>query len=117
MELVTLERDQMLYQAGQAVPFVYFPVTASIEEALPPVDGEAFVLRRIGPQAMAGSCVLGDAVTARSARVCETGQAYRLAYQDFVRILDEMQGFRELVIQDAARACVSPLDKGKLSPT
>ncbi len=104
LQLVTLERDQVLYQAGQAVPGVFFPVTALIEEVLPQREGNAHVLRRVDAQSMAGSCALGDAVTTRTARVCGRGQAYRMGYADFVRALDEVRSFRELVMQDAAAA-------------
>ncbi len=104
LQLVTLERDQVLYQAGQAVPGVFFPVTALIEEVLPQRKGDAHVLRRVDAQSMAGSCALGDAVTTRTARVCGRGQAYRMGYADFVRALDEVRSFRELVMQDAAAA-------------
>jgi CRP-like cAMP-binding protein len=107
LQLVTLEPDQLLYQAGQAVTSVYFPVTAQIEEVLPPSGAEEQVLRRIDAQAMAGSCVLGDAVSTRMARVCSPGQAYRMGYADFVRALNELRPFRDLVMQDAAAAVMA----------
>jgi hypothetical protein len=106
LQLVTLERDQVLYQAGQAVPSVFFPVTALIEEVLPQREGDAHMLRRVDARSMAGSCALGDAVTTRTARVCDQGQAYRMGYADFVRALDEVRSFRELVMQDAAAVLV-----------
>ncbi len=104
MQLVTLAEGQDLYRAGQAVHSVYFPVTALVEEVLPQPDGGALVLRRLADQAMAGSCVLGDAQATRTARVCGAGQAYKMEYPDFVRALDEVPAFRELVMQDAAAA-------------
>jgi CRP-like cAMP-binding protein len=107
LQLVTLERDQVLYQAGQAVPSVFFPVTALIEEVLPQREGDAHMLRRVDARSMAGSCALGDAVTTRTARVCDQGQAYRMGYADFVRALDEVRSFRELVMQDAAAAVMA----------
>jgi CRP-like cAMP-binding protein len=107
LQLVTLQQDQVLYQAGQAVSSVFFPVTAWIEEVLPQQDGEAHFLRRIDGQSMAGACALGDAVATRTARVCGQGQAYRMGYADFARALDEVQGFRELVMQDAAAAVLA----------
>jgi len=107
LQLVSLEPDQLLYRAGQAVTSVYFPVSAQIEEVLPPSEGGGQVLRRIGAQAMAGSCVLGDAVSTRTARVCSPGQAYRMGYADFVRALNELRPFRELVMQDAAAAVMA----------
>jgi len=104
LPLVTLAEGQDLYRAGQAVHSVYFPVTALVEEVLPQPDGGALVLRRLAAQAMAGSCVLGDAQATRTARVCGAGQAYKMEYPDFVRALDEVPAFRELVMQDAAAA-------------
>jgi CRP-like cAMP-binding protein len=104
LQLVTLAEGQDLYRSGQAVHSVYFPVTALVEEVLPQPDGGALVLRRLAAQAMAGSCVLGDAQATRTARVCGAGQAYKMEYPDFVRALDEVPAFRELVVQDAAAA-------------
>ena len=104
LQLVTLAEGQDLYRTGQAVHSVYFPVTALVEEVLPQPDGGALVLRRLAAQAMAGSCVLGDAQATRTARVCGAGQAYKMEYPDFVRALDEVPAFRELVMQDAAAA-------------
>lgn len=104
LQLVTLAEGQDLYRTGQAVHSVYFPVTALVEEVLPQPDGGALVLRRLAAQAMAGSCVLGDAQATRTARVCGAGQAYKMEYPDFVRALDEVPAFRELVMQDAAVA-------------
>lgn len=104
LQLVTLAEGQDLYRTGQAVHSVYFPVTALVEEVLPQPDGGALVLRRLAAQAMAGSCVLGDAQASRTARVCGAGQAYKMEYPDFVRALDEVPAFRELVMQDAAAA-------------
>lgn len=104
LHLVTLAHDQVLYQAGHVVPSVYFPVTAWIEEVLPMSDGAPHVVRRIGAQAMAGSCVLGDSVTSHTARVCAQGKAYRLSYGDFVKALETVSSFRELVLRDAAHA-------------
>jgi CRP-like cAMP-binding protein len=104
LQLITLAQDQILYRAGQAVHSVYFPVTALIEEVLPQPDGGAQVLRRLDAQAMAGSCVLGDARATRTASVRGAGQAYKMGYADFVRALDEVHAFRELVMQDAAAA-------------
>jgi len=104
LQLVTLAEGQDLYRTGQAVHSVYFPVTALVEEVLPQPDGGALVLRRLAAQAMAGSCVLGDAQASRTARVCGAGQAYKMEYPDFVRALDEVPAFHELVMQDAAAA-------------
>jgi len=70
--------------------------------------GHEEVLRRIGPNEMVGSCVLADPVTARTARVSQAGDAWRMTYQDFARALQEVASFRELVMQDAlAGASVS----------
>jgi CRP-like cAMP-binding protein len=113
LQLVTLAEGQDLYRTGQAVHSVYFPVTALVEEVLPQPDGGALVLRRLAAQAMAGSCVLGDAQATRTARVCGAGQAYKMEYPDFVRALDEVPAFRELVMQDAAAALLDSNRQGE----
>jgi signal-transduction protein with cAMP-binding, CBS, and nucleotidyltransferase domain len=105
LRLVTLEQDQCLFEAGHAVTTVYFPVTAVIEETMPSLPDGARWLRQVDARSMAGSCVLGDPLGTRTARVSTGGTAYGMGYNDFVRALDEVSSFRELVMQDAVRAC------------
>jgi CRP-like cAMP-binding protein len=108
---VTLTPGQVLFEAGQVVSWVYFPITAQVDELWPSSQGSTLVLRQVDAQAMAGSCVMGDALASRTARVSQAGEAYRMAYGDFVQALDQVPAFRELVLQDAARAllAVAPL--------
>lgn len=106
LDLVTLEQGQLLYQAGHVVRAVYFPVTAVIEEVLSLPCGQVQVLRRVDAQSVAGCCVLGDPVAARTARVTQAGQAYCMQYGDFAQALDDTPTFREAVMQDAVRGCL-----------
>ena len=106
LQRVTLERDQVLYQAGQQMASVYFPVTARVDEVLPQPQGESHPVRQIDAHSMAGSCALGHPHTMLTARVVTTGTAYAMTYAAFARALDEVPSFRELVMQDVARACL-----------
>lgn len=108
MHPVKLEADQVLFEAGHAVAWVYFPLTALVDELLPQADASDLLLRHVDTHAIAGSCALGDPSPTRTARVSRAGDAYRIAYNDFVRAMDEVPAFRELVLQDAARACLAP---------
>jgi CRP-like cAMP-binding protein len=105
LQRLTLARGQVLYQASHRVEHVYFPVTARVEELLPQADGEAYPVRQIDNHSMAGSCALGDPHITLTARVVTAGTAYAMTYADFLRALDEVPSFRELVMQDVARAC------------
>ena len=107
---VTLELDQVLYLHGQPLSWVYFPATARVEEGLP-MSGHALQpLRSVDALGMAGSCALADPVASRTARVTRAGHAYRMPYDDFARWLEREPALRELVMQDAARACVANSD-------
>lgn len=106
LHLVTLTPGQVLFAAGHTVSWVYFPVTALVDELWPSSPGTTLVLRQVDARAMAGSCVMGDARAPRTARVSQAGEAYRMAYDDFARALDQVPAFRELVLQDAAQALV-----------
>jgi len=114
LQRVSLDVGHVLYRAGLAVSSVYFPVTALIEEVLPLAVGSEQVLRRLDAQAVAGSCVLGDPVTSRTARVCRAGEAYRMEYADFVCALEEVPAFREVVLRDAVRASQIQIDSNEL---
>lgn len=107
LSFVTLEVGQLLFEAGRPMSAVYFPVTAQVEEVLPMSDDTMAVLRRIQADGLVGSCVLGDPLAARTARVSQAGEAFLMGFDDFVRTLEEWSDFREWVMQDAMRACVS----------
>lgn len=107
LQEVSLAPDHVLFEAGQAVQYVYFPVTALIEESLALASGAPVSLRQVDAQAMAGSCVLGDPVASRTARVSQAGQACRMGYDDFVHALDTEPRFRELVLKDSVHAMVA----------
>jgi CRP-like cAMP-binding protein len=115
LQRVTLEAGHILHQTGQPVSAVYFPVTAQIDEVLPLASGPDQLLRQIDARAMAGCCVVGDPIASRTARVRHAGDAYRMAYGDFVLALDAVPAFREAVLQDAARACLVATTAGATS--
>ena len=106
LSCVILQANQLLFEAGQPVSAVYFPVTAQVEEGLPMSADTFEVLRHIQADGVVGSCVLGDPLATRTARVSQAGEAFRMGFDDFVRELDELPGFRERVLQDAMGACV-----------
>jgi CRP-like cAMP-binding protein len=101
LQRVTLAVGDTLYQVGQTAQHIFFPLTAQVQEVLPMNGGHEEVLRCIAPNEMVGSCVLGNPVAARTARVSQAGDAWRMAYADFARALEEVASFRELVMQDA----------------
>jgi CRP-like cAMP-binding protein len=108
LERVLLAQDEDLYVAGQSLVFVYFIVTAQVRETLPLRTGEAELLRHIGAGEMAGSCALADPLTTRTARVSQSGEAWRMRYADFQDALQQLPAFRDLVMQDAVHAMRMP---------
>ena len=106
LSCVMLEADQLLFEAGHPVSAVYFPVTAQVEEGLPMSDDTWAVLRRVQADGVVGSCVLGDPLATRTARVRQAGEAFHMRFDDFARALQELPGFRERVLQDAMGACL-----------
>lgn len=79
LELVALQADQVLWEAGTPAQYAYFPTTATVSQVFTSQDGMEVELALSGSEGLAGlSLVLGDATAAYRAAVCHAGQAYRL---------------------------------------
>lgn len=79
VELIALDRGDVLYQANGAMPYAYFPITATISVDYLLEDGGTSEIVRIGNEGMLGvSMLMGSASAAGRAAVQVSGYAYRL---------------------------------------
>ncbi len=96
MELVTLTRDQVLYESGRALSFVYFPVDAIVSLLYELADGASTEIAMIGKEGLVGVAVfMGGESTPSRAVVIRTGCAYRISAK---QIKDEFNRHGELLI-------------------
>jgi CRP-like cAMP-binding protein len=79
LELISLEHGDVLYQANGKMPYVYFPVTATISIDYLLEDGGTSEVARIGNEGMLGvSLFMGGQRSGGRAAVQAAGYAYRL---------------------------------------
>jgi CRP-like cAMP-binding protein len=79
LELIALERGDVLYQVDGTMPYVYFPITATISFDYLFADGGTSEITRIGNEGMLGvSLYMGSERSAGRAVVQVGGYAYRL---------------------------------------
>lgn len=79
LEPVTLQADQVLWEAGTPLHHVYFPTTAVVSQLFTSEDGIEIEVALGAYDGLVGvALVLGDAASAYRAVVCNAGRAYRL---------------------------------------
>lgn len=87
LELISLEHGDVLYQADGKMPYVYFPVTATISVDYLLEDGGTSEITRIGNEGMLGvTLFMGGVRSSGRAAVQAAGYAYRLSS---VRLMEE----------------------------
>ena len=80
LELISLAHGDVLYQANGKMPYVYFPVTATISIDYLLEDGGTSEITRIGNEGMLGvSLFMGGQRSAGRAAVQAAGYAFRLS--------------------------------------
>ncbi len=80
MELVELSRDQILFDAGRAPEYVYFPTTAIVSLMSITQDGCSAEVAVVGNDGVVGiSSLLGADTPANEAVVQSAGRAFRLS--------------------------------------
>ena len=80
LELISLAHGDVLYQADGKMPYVYFPVTATVSIDYLLEDGGTSEITRIGNEGMLGvSLFMGSDRSAGRAVVQAAGYAYRLS--------------------------------------
>lgn len=79
LEWVSLPIHQVLYEANNAIPYVYFPTSAMISLVLTLMDGSTIEVGIIGHKGMAGiSAILSGTTVTHRALVQVPGDALRL---------------------------------------
>jgi CRP-like cAMP-binding protein len=105
MELVSLESKQVLFEQGQAIGHVYFPLTGMIS-LLRKVDDRTVVeTGAVGREGMAGLPVfLGVETSDSLGRVQVRGEAWRISSGGFLRLVNANYGLSGAVgLYTAAR--------------
>ena len=93
LELVSLESKKVLFEQGQAIGHVYFPITGMIS-LLRRMDDRAVVeTGAVGNEGMVGvSVFLGVGTSDSLCRVQVTGEAWRVSSEAFLRLVDANYG-------------------------
>lgn len=99
-EMVNLKIDQIIYEIGSNINYIYFPVNCIISLQYDFQDGASAEFAQIGNEGLCGvSVFMGAQSTNSKAVVIGSGSAYRIK-ADF--LLDEFNGssvFRRLILR------------------
>jgi len=98
LELVSLESRQVLFEQGQVITHVYFPLTTLISQ-LRVMNGRIVVeTGAIGSEGMLGLPVfLGSRISDTLCRVLITGKALRTSRASFLKLVAANDDFREIL--------------------
>jgi CRP-like cAMP-binding protein len=123
LEYVELGREEVLYQAGEHMPHVYFPYSGTISVVIPMEDGDQVEVGVVGREGMLGlPLVLGTDTAPIRAFAQVTGGAMRMTAADFAEevgrrgrlytlLLRYAQAFYVQTAQTAACNRLHPLEQ------
>jgi CRP-like cAMP-binding protein len=98
--LVTLERNQVLYEQGDTIDFVYFPVDSAVSSLAIMEDGTTIETSMIGPEGLIGiSAILGSGVSRQWLWVLVNGTALQLD----AKLLDQLLLHNEVALKSLLR--------------
>lgn len=114
LKIVTLERNQVLYEQGDAIEYVYFPVDSVVSSLAIMEDGTTLETLMVGQEGLVGiSAILGSGIARQWLWVLLSGSALQLEakYLDalFVRnekALKSLLGFYRSTISQISQRCV-----------
>lgn len=87
VDRVTLDAGEMLYEAGEVLRHVHFPVTAVVSLVAPLQDGDGTEVAVVGSEGLAGvAAFMGGGVTQSSATVLRAGLAWRMRARDIADV-------------------------------
>lgn len=102
LERVALSLNQILYAAGRAPEYVYFPTTAIVSLMSMTVDGATAEVALVGNDGVVGiSSLLGADTAATDAVVQSAGQAYRVSARFAQAEMDQSFGVMKVVMRYA----------------
>ncbi|WP_296533158.1 Crp/Fnr family transcriptional regulator [Rhodoferax sp.] len=100
LELVTMLQGEVLYEAGQAAPHVYFPTSAIVSLNCMTESGATSDLAWVGQEGVIDiALVMGCHAAVTAAVVCVSGHGYRLKAQSLRREFNRAGGRRAGVMQ------------------
>ena len=100
LEMVQLSVDQVLFEAGQKITHVYFPVTCIISQQYDFEDGKSAEFAQMGNEGLVGIFVfMGSQSTSSKAVVIAKGSAYRIRADVVLDEFNQSGTFRRLVLR------------------
>lgn len=100
LEMVDLSVEQVLFEAGQKIQHVYFPVTCIISQQYDFEDGKSAEFAQMGNEGLAGIFVfMGNQSTCSKAVVIAKGYAYRVRTEDVLDEFNQSSTFRRLILR------------------
>ena len=99
LRLVKLASGKVIYEAGQEVSYVYFPLDCIISLICVTLDGHSAEVSVVGHEGIVGiSVFLGGVSTTSRAVVHSDGSAYRMPASELRREFDKDPGLRTLML-------------------
>lgn len=96
LELVTLSRAEVLFDANEKLQSVYFPITATTSLLCCFEDGSSVQVAMVGNEGIVGvSVLLGSPQTMTQAIISGKGHAYRVSVKVLQNVLTRSEGRRE----------------------
>lgn len=100
LEMIHLSVDQVLFEAGQKINHVYFPVTSIISQQYDFEDGKSAEFAQMGNEGLAGIFVfMGSQSTSSKAVVIAKGHAYRMRSDLMLDEFNHSGSFRRLILR------------------
>lgn len=88
LQLISLQKGQVLFRAGEVPSQVYYPIGAIVSGMLDSGDGQPIETFMLGKTCMVGIAALGQP-SFYLARVRSSGLAYRMSMEAFLRVRSE----------------------------
>jgi CRP-like cAMP-binding protein len=99
IELVKLEVGDILFDAGEPIDHIYFPLTGIISQQYDFDDGKSAEFAQMGNEGMAGVFIfMGSASTSSKAVVIAGGMAYRLPSVWLLQEFNTSGLFRQMIL-------------------
>lgn len=100
LRLVTLERNQVLYEQGDAIDFIYLPVDSVVSSLAIMEDGTTIETSMVGPEGLLGvSAILGSGVSRQWLWTLVNGTAIQLE----TKLLDRLFVHNETALKSLLR--------------
>lgn len=112
--VVSLERNQVLYEQGDTIEYVYFPIDAVVSSLAIMEDGTTMETSMVGPEGLVGiSAILGSGISRQWLWVLVSGTALqleaklldRLCLRNEVALKSLLRFYRSMITQVSQR-CV-----------